>query len=132
MDDLIIVQEADNFYTPNVSFNAGTGVLEIEGESYLEDTKEFYDPLLEWVRNYTESIDIPVEFNIKLTYYNTSSSRSLLELLYILKNFKERGGDLKVNWYFDPDNIDIEEEVEDFEIDTGLKINMIEIEEDDY
>lgn len=129
MENYVVKGIADNFYTPSVNFNAENGILEIEGESYLEDTKTFYEPMIDWLKNFITNFSRSVTFNIKLTYYNTSSSRSLLEMLYVLKNYKENGGELNVNWYYDEDDLDVPEEVEDFEIDTGLNITLIPVED---
>ncbi len=129
MENFIVKGLADNFYIPTVNFNAETGVLEIEGESYLEDTKEFYSPIIRWLEKFVTEFTQTITFNIKLTYYNTSSSKSLLEMLTILKGFSDNGGNLTVNWYYDEDDLDVPEEVEDFEIDTGLDINLIPVED---
>ena len=67
----------------------------------------------------------PVTFDINLSYYNTSSSKHILEILYILKDFETQGGSVTVNWYYSEEDADIEEEIEDFEIESGLKINLI-------
>lgn len=128
MEDYIIRGSKDDFFIPDVEFYAQTGVLTLSGESYLEDTKSFYKPVIDWLDAYLKSVSIPVTFNIKLSYYNTASSKSLLQLLYKLKEYEDRGKTVVANWYYTKDDLDIEEEVEDFVIDTGLKINLIEIE----
>ena len=66
--------------------------------------------------------------NIKLTYFNTNSSRLLLDMLDILKKSLDAGGSVTVNWYYELNDPDIKEEVEDFEIETGLPIQMISFE----
>lgn len=131
MDDLIIEETKDTYYIPAVNFNATTGLLEISGESYLEDTQTFYEPVLAWMESFTQDTRIPVTLNVKLTYYNTSSSRSILEMLHILKEFEEKGGFVQVNWYCHEDDVDVEEEVEDFALDSGLTINVKKLEEEE-
>lgn len=130
MENLIIQGSKDNFYIPSVNFDANTGLLEISGESYLEDTKAFYDPLLHWLNDFTSNTEVPVTLNIRLTYYNTSSSRSLLDMLYVLKEFEDKGGFVQVNWFYNEEDVDVEEEVEDFELDSGIKINLKKLEEE--
>ena len=125
MDNLKIEGSADTFYTPTVDFCAETGILEIIGESYLEDAKSYYVILNNWIENYIKEENRPIILNIKLSYYNTSTSKSILELLYILKEYQDKGGDVSINWYYSEDDIEVNEEVEDFEIETGLKINLI-------
>jgi hypothetical protein len=36
---------------------------------------------------------------------------------------------VQINWYYETDDPDIRDEVEDFEIETGLSINLIPFEE---
>ncbi len=99
MENLYIEGDESNFYIPTVDFNYETGICTISGKSYIEDTTLFYLKLLEWLDQYFEEIDKPIEFNIKLNYYNTSSSRSILDIFDILKIYEDNGGEVSVNWY---------------------------------
>jgi hypothetical protein len=125
MDDLIIKGSNDIYYIPGIHFSAQTGILEITGESYPEDTQTFYQPILKWLDDFFLYVNRPVTLNIKLTYFNTSSSKSILDLLLKLKEQKEKGTDINVNWFFSGDDPDVEEDVEDFKLDSGLDINLI-------
>jgi hypothetical protein len=125
MENLEIKGSRDVYFIPSVDFNVENGICVLGGESYLEETVKFYMPLYEWLKKYTSEVKRPVEFNFKLTYFNTSSSRCILDILNILKDFEENGGDVKVNWYYDSEDTDMEEEVEDYMIESELKINLI-------
>ncbi len=125
LEDIVIEGSHKNFFTPSVNFNAQTGICEISGESFLEDTVEFYDRLVEWLETYTQEIKRPIAFIIKLTYFNTSTSRCILDLLNVLKDYEEEGGEIVVNWHYDENDTDMEEDIEDYIIDTGLQINLI-------
>jgi hypothetical protein len=125
MKSLIIDTIPDSPYYPEVNFNAETGACVLVGESYMEEAYKFYTPLLGWLKEYTLELKQPVTLNIKLTYFNTNSSRLLLDMLDILKKALDKGINITVNWYFEQDDPDIKEEIEDFEIETGLTINMI-------
>lgn len=126
MENLYIEGYQDNFYVPTVDFNAETGVCTISGKSYLEDTNQFYLVLLEWLDQFFDEINIPVQFNVKLSYYNTSSSRSILDVFDLLKIYEDDGGTVEVNWYCrDIDYEVVLEEVEDYMDESDLKINVI-------
>jgi len=125
MENIHIVGSHDVFFVPSVNFDTETGICELAGESYLEETVEFYTPLIQWLKTFIEEEARPMTFNIKLTYFNTSSSRCILDILNILKIYEENGGTVIVNWYFDPDDSDMEEEIEDYMIDSELKITLI-------
>ena len=127
LEDIIIEGSHKNFFTPSVNFSGKTGICEISGESFLEDTVDFYTPLIEWLENYTTEIKKPLAFIIKLTYFNTSTSRCILDLLNVIKDYEEDEGEVVVNWHYDVNDTDMEEDIEDYMIDTGLKINLISL-----
>ncbi len=120
----IYIPEIRNIYvSPKVDFNAQTGICEISGESFLEETNKFYEPLVAWIRDYIKTRK-PITLNIKLTYFNTSSSKWLLRILYILSEYKRDGGKVTVNWYIFKDDIDLIEDIKDFMEDVGIEIKI--------
>lgn len=125
LENIIIEGSHRNFFTPDINFDSKTGICELSGESFLENTVEFYQPLIDWLKLFTSKVEKPIALIIKLTYYNTSTSRCLLDILNILKEYEDKGGDVTVNWHYDQNDIDMEEDIEDYMIDTGLKINLI-------
>jgi hypothetical protein len=125
MENLEIEGSHKNFFIPTVNFNAKTGICQISGESFLEDTAEFYKPLIDWIEDYIKSVKGPIALIIKLTYFNTSTSRSILDILNLLRDYEESGREIVVNWHYDENDIDMEEDIDDYVIDTGLEINKI-------
>ena len=125
MENIIIEGTRDTYFIPTVDFNAETGKCKISGESFLEDTIEFYTPLMKWIEKYTLEQKKPIEFEIKLSYFNSSTSRCILDILNILKDYEEEGGKIQVNWHYDKNDVDMEEDIEDYIADTGLDINLI-------
>ncbi len=120
----IHLDEVRNIYvSPRVDFNAETGICEISGESFLEETPKFYAPLVEWIQEYIKT-GKPITFNIKLSYFNTSSSKWLLRILYILSEYQSKAP-VEINWYIFKDDIDLVEDIEDFMEDVGIKINIV-------
>ncbi len=123
----MIKEVQDAPYYPVVNFDATKGICEISGESYMEETFKFYSPLLEWIKNYLADKSKPLTLNLKLTYFNTNSSRLIMDMLDIIKRSKDEGGKVVVNWYYDSADPDMIDEVEDFEMETGLDINLVEM-----
>ena len=125
MENIEIKGSKDVYFVPSVSFNADSGNLKISGESYLEDTRAFYLPLIKWVETFTNMEKQPVHLEIDLSYYNTSTSKHILEILYVLKDFQLKGGDVNIDWYYSAEDEDVQEEIEDFQHECGLSINLI-------
>ncbi|OFY58735.1 MAG: hypothetical protein A2Y87_12805 [Bacteroidetes bacterium RBG_13_46_8] len=124
MESLVINEVKGSPYYPGVHFNAETGICEMHGESYMEETYKFYEPLITWINEYIK-LKKPLAVNFKLTYFNTNSSRLILDILDIVRKYKDSGGAVSVNWYYDKKDPDMIEEVEDFILESGMKINLI-------
>jgi len=126
MEDILIKSSPETPYFPEVNFNASTGLCEIAGESYMEETYKFFLPLTSWIKDYINNIRKSIEFNVKLIYLNTSSTKCILDILEILKEYETKGGQVKVVWYYDKEDPDMIDEVEDFEAESGIKIELRE------
>lgn len=125
MESLIVIGEEATFFYPSISFNAATGICEIVGESYLEETYAFYKPAIDWLEKYTSEKIGPVFFQMKITYFNTASSKIFVEMFEILKTYQDNGGFVSLVWYYHEWDSDMLTEVEDFIIDTGMEIQTI-------
>jgi hypothetical protein len=113
-------------YIPSVSFDAANHVLEIAGESYHEYTVEFFQPIMDWLKNYLATPDKTVVFNFKMTYFNTSSSRRFLEIFDMLEDYHtKKNGQVTVNWYYQAGDLDMLESGEEYAEDVGLPFNFI-------
>lgn len=125
MENLFIQGDSEEFDVPNVSFDAETGICEISGESYLDNTAEFYNRLLGWLDQYIKEVGKPIEFRFKLTYFNTSSSKRILYIMLKLKEFIDRGGEVKTYWHYDKNDIEMEEDIEDLMMIAKLDVEMV-------
>lgn len=125
MKDLYIEGTKGVFFTPTIRLNAETGRCEILGESYIEDAPQFYEPILNWIDSYVKEVRGTLTWDFRLVYFNTSSSKTILNLLQTLKNYEKQGGQVIINWYYPDDNDDLLAEGEDFVEDSGLKINLL-------
>lgn len=100
---------------PYVNFDADSGKLLIGGESYPENAIEFYKGIQEWLKSYlSENKEKEIEFNFKMVYFNTSSSKAILDILDVLDRHHENGGNIKVVWQYEEDDEDIQESGEEF------------------
>jgi hypothetical protein len=129
MEDFIIAGSRDIYFSPSVNLNAATGKCSISGESYLEGPYEFYKKISVWFWEYVKAGGKNIVLDLKFNYFNTSSSRALLEMLRVLRDLHHSGTEVTVNWYYpNPDDDEILMEGEDFRDECGLEINMIEYE----
>lgn len=96
--------------TPVVILNKDKEVFEISGRSLPEDVLQFYEPVMEWINVYAKDPNPITAFTFKLDYFNTASSKVLLDMLNRLKEIK---GALIV-WYYYADDEEILEAGKEF------------------
>ena len=100
--------------TPNVILDKENGIFEISGRSLPEDVAAFYEPILNWLESYAEDPLEKTVFNFKLEYFNTASSKLLLDVLLKLEDMYDDGKDILVRWHFPDDDEDMEEAGEEY------------------
>lgn len=113
--------------TPEVSFNTD-GRLVLSGRSIPEDPTRFYDQLFEWVFYYCQQPSNTTTVDISLEYFNSGSSKAILEILRALVDSAKKGKQISINWYYEEGDDDILERGEYYEAILGLKFNFIETE----
>lgn len=100
--------------TPTIILDADSEVYEISGRSLPEDVAQFFEPAIQWLEEYAASPKEKTEFVFKLTYFNTASSKVLLDILLKLEEMGEAGHDVKILWYYPEDDEDMQEAGEEF------------------
>ena len=123
MEDL---KQEGSAKTPEVEFNP-SGELLLKGRSIPENSIEFYKPLIEWIESYSESPNSSTVLNVQLEYFNTSSSKCILDVFKKLESIT--GSEVSVKWYYEEDDEDMLEAGEDYEAIIDLPFEMIEVEE---
>jgi hypothetical protein len=90
--------------TPYIFFDAASGRLRVEGESYPENVVKFYTPVLDWLHGYfAEGADnITLEF--KVAYFNSSTSKVFMTIFDLLEEYVTTGRMIEVVWICDRDN----------------------------
>lgn len=123
MDDLKLEGSAK---TPVVEFNS-KGELLLKGRSIPENSIEFYKPIVEWIDAYGQSVNSTTVLSVQLEYFNTSSSKCILDVFKKLESLA--GTEVSVKWYYEEDDEDMLEAGEDYEAIIDLPFEMIEVEE---
>lgn len=115
--------------TPTVTFNADTGIIEIKGRSIPENSVEFYKPLVDWLEAYKSDPLPHTKVNIQLEYFNTSSSKCILDVFKKLEAINKGDKAVEINWYYEEDDEDMLEAGEDYESIIQVPFNMLEVAE---
>lgn len=100
--------------TPMIDFDRESGEMSIKGRSIPDNPDEFWYPVLRWFEGYVEHPSASTVFNISLEYFNVTSSKRILALLYKLNELVDRGMDVKVNWFYREGDEDMFEVGQDY------------------
>lgn len=101
-----------NIY-PTIIMDKENGVFEIKGVSLPLDGKDLYQPVLDFLDEYAQNPNKITLFVFNLKYFNISSSKMFLFMLYKLKEIFDSGKAVVVIWSYDDE--DIREAGDDFQ-----------------
>lgn len=101
-------------HTPMVNFNSKSGVMEIKGRSIPDQPDDFWIPVLNWFESYLLNPTQKTVVKIDLEYFNISSSKRILFLLYKLNELVESGNDVTVEWMYRESDEDMYEVGQDY------------------
>lgn len=118
--------------SPSVDFNHQSGVLKLLGRSIPENAIEFYKPLNEWLDAYASAPRPKTTLIVQLEYFNTSSSKCILDLFKRLEQLRDVGNEVEVLWHYEQDDEDMLEAGEDYQGIIKLPFRMIEVEDMDF
>ncbi len=114
--------------TPSVNFDPQKGTIEISGRSIPENSIEFYKPLIDWLDQYLNGPAKLTEVKIQLEYFNTSSSKCILDVFKKLEAIYKSGNEVVINWFYEEDDEDMLEAGEDYQSIIKVPFKMREIE----
>lgn len=121
MEDLNVTETKS---TPAVHLNAASGELVITGESYPENSYDFYKPILNWISRFAEHHQGPIVLKCELSYLNTGSTKSMMEVFDLLEDRFRQGSDVRVWWYCDSENDRAVETAEEFMEDVTFPFEV--------
>lgn len=116
-------------HTPAINLDPDQNILEFKGECYPENVAELSAPLFSHLDEYLKNLEYNQIFtvNIELNYFNSSSSKMLMNLFDQLEDeVANKGKHIVVNWIYDADNDTAEEFGEEFQEDVdSLIFNLV-------
>ena len=116
--------------TPTIKFDPAKGVVELKGRSIPENSIEFYKPLIDWLDKYSQSPQKNTEVNIQLEYFNTSSSKCILDVFKKLESInKSASSEVVINWFYEEDDEDMSEAGEDYQAIIQVPFKMVMVKE---
>ena len=109
-----------------INFNATTGLFSLSGRSTPENPAAFYEPLQAWLTNYTLQPRPHTILHINLEYFNTASSKCLLDLMKKIKQLTTTGNSVLVKWQYEEGDEDMQEAGQDYSDILEIPFEFIE------
>lgn len=110
--------------SPEIMFYREKGILVIRGESYPENSFQFFAPVFQWLEKEFRELE-KLEIHVNINYMNSSSTKCMLDILDILDEAYSRGADIKIMWFYDSANERALDLAEEFREDLGLDFEII-------
>jgi len=123
MDPIIIDGTQD---TPKIMLDAANKKFEISGKSFPADVAQFYQPVLAWIEDYAENPLDQTVLTLKMDYFNTASSKVILDILYRFEDISNEGHKVKIQWYYPDDDEDMKETGEEYDDIVDVEFEHIE------
>jgi hypothetical protein len=124
VEDILIEKTKE---TPAIKFDPKDGFLEIKGRSISANPLEFYQPLMASLEKYCNTPAIATTVNIQLEYFNTSSSRCLLNVLKHLSTIHKQGNSVNINWQYEVGDENMRDVGIDYQAIVDLPFEMEEV-----
>ena len=122
MEKLIIKETLNN---PRIILDSGKKRYEISGKSFPENSKAFYQTVIDWFKSVPTPAPEKIRLSFTLDYISSSSVISIKQLLAKIKEQNEKGADIEVLWHYDPTDPDIKEIGEGYEKVVGIKLQFV-------
>jgi hypothetical protein len=113
--------------SPAINFDMDNNTLHIRGESYPENSFDFYEPIISWLKASLQELS-EITLDIAITYMNSSSTKCTLDIMDILEDAHERGVKTSIIWRYDRENSRSYEMAEDFreEVTFSFEIEALD------
>lgn len=129
IEDLILKASTK---TPEINFKGESGQLELSGRSIPEISFEFYQPVIDWVDAYGKNPQEETMVHAKFEYFNTSSSKQILDVFKKLENIHLNGKSrVKVKWFVSEEDEAMQEAGEEYKMLLKLPFEIVPVPDSD-
>jgi len=112
--------------TPYLLIDEDNGYMKLEGRCFHENVSVFFKEINDWLDSYLATDFGSFTFDNAITYFNSSTTKLLLNMLLKLDRHAAADKKVIVNWITTEDNDIMMECCEDFQEELEhLKLNLI-------
>ena len=91
--------------TPDINFDISTGEFWIEGNSFFNNSGEFFIDIIKWVNSQKVKPATKIKLHVSLEYFDSSSKKGVVELIKTLIEWCKKT-QLEIFWHYNTDDQD--------------------------
>jgi len=124
------IRQEGSLTTPRVLLDPVQGLIELKGKSIPENSFEFYEPLYEWLAEYSEEPQEKTTVVLAMEYFNTSSSKEFMRFFQRLEDLhKSKKTSITIQWFHEIDDEEMMEMGESLKREVEIPIEIVAIDE---
>jgi len=112
---------------PEILLDKENNIIRFSGKSMPEDPGKVFTPVMDWISEYVKSPNPFTRIEFLMDYYNSSTARFFVEMLEKFEELCEHGADVKILWYFNQDDVVIQERGEDLQAIISIPFEFIRL-----
>jgi hypothetical protein len=129
----LVIEETE--FTPYIELDAQERNFVFKGVSRPENVTLFYEPVIEWLKLYESEYlklpeemysAIPLRVMFHFSYFNSATSKMLLQILEYFADLRRHGFNLIIEFYYDEGDDQMREDGEDFSEAIGVPFKFVE------
>lgn len=117
-------------YSPKVVLDKDMKYFEISGMSRPENVLKFYGPIIEWIKSYLQEDGSEMVLNFRMQYFNTATSKMLLNIVSELEIAKNNGRYVEILWSYEEGDEDMKDAGEEFKEIVNIPFSILESTDD--
>ena len=110
--------------TPSIVGDWDQGLLSMQGDSYPENSFEFFVQVIDWIERYLAQTHAPLRLELRLIYMNTSSVKAMMDIFDLLEDAFRKGRAVSVDWFYDPRNERVLDLADEFREDCSFPFQI--------
>lgn len=121
MNDLNIPGSAS---TPTITTSWQLGQVHMAGDSYPENSFEFFGEVIGWIDNFLKNSTTSLQLKLNLVYLNTSSVKAMMDIFDLLEAAHGQGRQVSVVWHYDTRNERVVDLADEFREDCSFPFDI--------
>lgn len=112
---------------PKIVLDKEKGIFSFSGTSRPENPTQFFIPVFKWLNEYLKDPNPQTKFDFNIEYFNSSTSKILLDLLEVLSEAASKGNNVQVYWYYKAGDREMQEAGEELLELAEVPYNLVEL-----